>query len=55
MKKVVKEIIDVQHDYLSEKQQHPNPLKLEDIAKKIDELSEALDIIEEKLEKSCFL
>ena len=27
----------------------------EDITKKIDELSEALDIIEEKLEKSCFL
>ena len=27
----------------------------EDITKKIDELSEALNIIEEKLEKSCFL
>ena len=27
----------------------------EDITKKIDELSEALSIIEEKLEKSCFL
>ena len=27
----------------------------EDINKKIDELSEALNIIEEKLEKSCFL
>ena len=36
LRKVVEEIIDVQHDYLSEKQQHPNPLKLEDIAKKID-------------------
>ena len=27
----------------------------EDITKKIDELSEALNIVEEKLEKSCFL
>ena len=27
----------------------------EDITKKIDELSEALNIIEEKIEKSCFL
>ncbi len=27
----------------------------QDITKKIDELSEALDIIEEKLDKSCFL
>ena len=36
LRKVVNEIIHIQHDYLSEKQQHPNPLKLEDIAKKID-------------------
>ena len=36
LRKVVSEIINVQHDYLSEKQQHPNPLKLEDIAKKIN-------------------
>lgn len=36
LRKVINEIIHIQHDYLSEKQQHPNPLKLEDIAKKID-------------------
>ena len=36
LRKVVSEIIDIQHDYLSEEQQHPNPLKLEDIAKKIN-------------------
>ena len=36
LRNVVSEIIDIQHDYLSEKQQHPNPLKLEDIAKKIN-------------------
>jgi len=36
LRKVVNEIIHIQHDYLSEKQQHPNPLKLEDIAKKIN-------------------
>ena len=36
LRKVVNEIIHIQHDYLSEKQQQPNPLKLEDIAKKID-------------------
>ena len=36
LRNVVSEIIDIQHDYLSEKQQHPNPLKLEDIANKIN-------------------
>jgi RNA polymerase sigma-54 factor len=34
--KVVKEIIQVQHKYLSGSQAHLNPLKLEDIAKKVN-------------------
>ena len=36
LRKVVSEVLNIQRDYLSEKQKHPNPLKLEDIAKKID-------------------
>lgn len=36
LRKVVSEILNVQHDYLSERQKNPNALKLEDIARKID-------------------
>jgi RNA polymerase sigma-54 factor len=36
LRKVVSEVLNIQRDYLSEKQKHPNPLKLEDIARKID-------------------
>jgi RNA polymerase sigma-54 factor len=36
LRKVVSEVLNVQHGYLSERQKNPNPLKLEDIARKID-------------------
>ena len=55
-----KQIVDLGTLYLEGNKKANEQRKLllshkEDITKKVDELTEALDIIEEKLEKSCFL